>query len=172
MMAQNKLYRMNFLRKEGLFFKEGLIHEDELWSIQIACTAQSLRAVTDITYLYYIRPGSLITSNTKSKKALALEIIVIEGYNFLKERKIHSISLYHILSNFINIVLTSNLNDKQEFYGVYSLFRKEASIPVFYRICMNRWNYKLQIISLHNYLPRKLGAYLLYHFYHRKEKHG
>ena len=35
-----------------------------------------------------------------------------------------------------------------------------------------KWNYKLQIISLHNYLPRKLGAYLLYHFYHRIEKHG
>lgn len=169
MMAQNKLYRTEFLRKEGLTFMEGLIHEDELWSLQIACTAHSLRAVANYTYLYYIRPGSITTSNTKLKQALASEIIVTEGYSFLKEHKTHSIPLYRFLSNFASFVLSRYLDDKSEFYRVYYLFREKARIPAFFRMRMNGWNYKLHIMSLHNYLPRKLGACLLYHFYHRKE---
>lgn len=32
MMAQNKLYQTCFVREQGLQFKEGLVHEDELWS--------------------------------------------------------------------------------------------------------------------------------------------
>lgn len=165
MMAQNKLYRMDFLQKEGLRFKEGLIHEDELWSLQIACLAQSLRAVSDFTYLYKIRPGSIITKSTEYKKAVAMEVIVTEGVKFLKERKIHSIPIYRILQDFFYLALIGHSDNWQEFYRVYILFRKRGRIPVFYRIQTIGWHVKLQIINLHHYLPYKLGACLLYQLY-------
>ncbi len=62
MMAWNKLCNVSFIKKHALYFKEGLIHEDELWSFQFACRANSLRSVHASTYYYCIREESIITS--------------------------------------------------------------------------------------------------------------
>ena len=70
MIAPNKLYRTAFIREHGLQFKEGLIHEDELWSFQVACLAQSLRAVNQLTYIYYIRDNSITTSMNAKRNSM------------------------------------------------------------------------------------------------------
>ena len=53
--AWNKLYSMDLVCRENLQFKEGLIHEDELWSFEFACWARSVCCVKHETYLYKIR---------------------------------------------------------------------------------------------------------------------
>lgn len=62
MMAWNKLCNMSFIKRYSLYFREGLIHEDELWSFQCACYANTLKSVDESTYNYCIRKGSIITS--------------------------------------------------------------------------------------------------------------
>lgn len=58
----NKLYRTNFLLENNLWFAEGMILEDELWSFEIASIAKKIRVVNIPTYNYYIRPKSIISS--------------------------------------------------------------------------------------------------------------
>lgn len=67
MMAWNRLYRKNYLLQNKLFFKEGLLHEDELYSFQIATTAQVMAAVYEETYVYKVRSSGSITANRKLK---------------------------------------------------------------------------------------------------------
>lgn len=62
-MVWNKLYRTEYLRREGIRFAEGFIIEDEGFSIQTALTARSMYIVKAITYLYKIRKGSLTTGD-------------------------------------------------------------------------------------------------------------
>lgn len=67
-MACGKLCNRQFLLKNKLFFKEGLLHEDELWSFQLACTAQSMCVVKADTYIYKVREGSITTNGTSAER--------------------------------------------------------------------------------------------------------
>jgi hypothetical protein len=64
-MAWNKLVRRAFLMENRLQFLEGLLHEDHLWSFKLACTAQSMGVVNVITYVYYMRQGSITMSSNR-----------------------------------------------------------------------------------------------------------
>ena len=58
-MAVNKLIKKEFLLNHHLFFKEGILHEDELWSFILATKANKMSVVKDYTYHYYIRNDSI-----------------------------------------------------------------------------------------------------------------
>ena len=59
-MAWNKLIRRQFLVDNEISFHEGLIHEDELWSFQVACMVQTMCCVKSITYIYCDRCNSIM----------------------------------------------------------------------------------------------------------------
>lgn len=105
MMAQNKLYRSQFVKCAQLKFHEGLIHEDELWSFQVASLASSLCAVQHATYLYHIRQGSLSTSSKGHEKANNYSIIIKEIKSFAKERGTQNKHVYLILNDLFSLVL-------------------------------------------------------------------
>ena len=64
MMAPNKLYERTYLLDKKIFFKEGLLHEDELFSFQFFSLCESLYVVDAITYIYVIRDASITNSIT------------------------------------------------------------------------------------------------------------
>lgn len=67
MMAWNRLYKKTYILKHNLYFKEGLLHEDELYSFQVATTAQAMAAVYEETYIYKVRSVGSITAQRKLK---------------------------------------------------------------------------------------------------------
>lgn len=67
MMAVNRLYKTAYLLQNNLYFKEGLLHEDELYSFQVATTAQAMAAVYEETYIYKVRSVGSITAQRKLK---------------------------------------------------------------------------------------------------------
>ncbi|RED19604.1 glycosyltransferase involved in cell wall biosynthesis [Flavobacterium cutihirudinis] len=64
-MACNKLVKKDFLINNQLFFKPKLIHEDFLWSYQVAMATSSMIIIKEPTYIYFVRSGSLNTNFTK-----------------------------------------------------------------------------------------------------------
>lgn len=80
MMAWNKLVNRKFLTDNNLYFKEGLLHEDELWSFQLACLAQSMAVVNRETYVYKVRVGSIMNvSQNKRERQTNAYIQVLDG---------------------------------------------------------------------------------------------
>lgn len=57
--AWNKMVRKDFLIGNNLYFEEGLVHEDALWSFQTLCLAKKVVVSDAVTYHYLQRPGSL-----------------------------------------------------------------------------------------------------------------
>lgn len=55
----NKLVRRDFLLNNQVLFVERLVHEDALWSAQVACLAHNVVVADAITYHYLQRSGSL-----------------------------------------------------------------------------------------------------------------
>lgn len=88
-MAVNKLIRRDFLLKNGLWFKEKILHEDELWSFMLAMKANKMRVINNYTYNYYIRndsiTGKITIKNYESNMRILLEKkILIESLNDIK----------------------------------------------------------------------------------------
>ena len=53
------IYRRGFLVEQGLRFAPGLLHEDMLFTVEALMAAQRFKAVPDIGYRYFRRPGSI-----------------------------------------------------------------------------------------------------------------
>ena len=74
-MAHNKLVSREFILKNHLFFKEGIIHEDNLWSFQSFHIAKKVVTIPEKTYYYLIRSGSIMTSSSPERQLMSLKII-------------------------------------------------------------------------------------------------
>ena len=89
MMAWGKLVNASFIRSNNLAFQEGLLHEDELWSFQVACMAKSMYVVNEETYVYKIRKNSITqNAHTQERKAEAFQRIVRSMVDFVVDNQI------------------------------------------------------------------------------------
>lgn len=84
-MAHNKLVRRSFITDNSLYFKEGIIHEDNLWSFQSFHLAQKVVTIPDQTYYYLIRPGSIMTSLNLDRRLQSARIIKDEVLKDVRE---------------------------------------------------------------------------------------
>lgn len=75
-MAWNKLISREFLLQHELRFKEGLIHEDALWSFCCACQLQKVAVVNKVLYHYRIHFASIMSQSVGTKRALAYNTIL------------------------------------------------------------------------------------------------
>ena len=159
MIAPSKLYNRNFIRQNRLSFKEGIIHEDELWSFQIACVARSLRAVNRPVYRYFLRGNSITADSNRNiwKKIEAKTIIVGEMAAFLRERDIFSASAYNIIQKFIEEILHYEKSDRERFRQVYLTLRKTARFPWIYRLRTKGTNIRSHLQELHYFMPAVIG---------------
>ena len=123
MLSVNKLYRVGFLKSNHLLFLEGIIHEDELWSFQIACLAQSMYAVGSETYIYKVREGSITAHRNHRRRCESIKVILKEMRHFsfthhLQDNK----DVYNLIQNFQMIMLYSL---QMEAPGIFRQFYKE-----------------------------------------------
>lgn len=106
-MAWNKLCNKAFIYKYNLFFKEGLLHEDELWSFEVACRAQSMWIVNSVTYIYKIRNGSIMMNGALRLHSSALFLVIEDMLSYTKpldkQKK-------HLLYPYILLFLKRNLH--------------------------------------------------------------
>lgn len=79
-MAWNKLVSLDFIKKNDLYFKEGLIREDELWSFKLACVATSMYVIPDSTYNYLLQREDSIMGATKQVKKIEAMVRVMNGW--------------------------------------------------------------------------------------------
>ena len=69
--AWNKLLKTDFIKENNLLFKEGIIFEDQQWMWFLVKYIKSMAFIFQTTYIYYIRPNSIMTSLTPKKDAIA-----------------------------------------------------------------------------------------------------
>lgn len=68
-MAWNKLVRKDFFLRHELWFREGILHEDSLWSFFLFFYCQNLKICFSKTYKYRIRQNSIMTDPVNSLKS-------------------------------------------------------------------------------------------------------
>jgi len=68
MCAQYALYKKEKLTQRGIFFREGIVHEDELWTPQVYLAAKRVSFLDYEFYYHYQHEGSI--KQTLTKEAL------------------------------------------------------------------------------------------------------
>lgn len=74
--AWNKLISLKFIKKNSLYFLEGIIHEDELWMFFVAKKLSKIIIIPEKTYIHYYTPNSIMGLATKERSASHMEIII------------------------------------------------------------------------------------------------
>ena len=109
-MPWNHLYRKAYLLQNNLFFKEGLLQEDILFSFQIATTARYMAAVYEKTYIYKIRSDGSLSTQCKLLKDLEdLLFILQEKYTYILRQYqagIHIIPFTYSVDNLYGYALS------------------------------------------------------------------
>lgn len=86
-MAPNKLIRREFITDNNLWFKEGIIHEDNLWSFQSFHLAKSVVTVPELTYYYLIHDESIMSSTKLGRRLESCKVIYDEIMRDLKNSR-------------------------------------------------------------------------------------
>lgn len=159
-MAWNKLCRKDFLTENRLYFEEGLLHEDVIWTFRVACKAQSLYAVPHITYHYYVRKASIMTGLSVEKDIVAYLKAFRCIIDFLRvEHRIYGTAEYKIIEG-KKCGLLYSLLEKGEM-AVYNTYYKEFYKQAYlspitaYRKGVITFGYLLR--DLHYCIPVYLG---------------
>lgn len=162
-MACNKLVKLNFIKETALYFKEGIVHEDVLWSFLLANKAKSMDVVKKPLYKYYIRPNSIVTSptrkNIEDKVTIASEIYRLITNNLVPIRSSNIIFSEALNKDMLTyIFLTKVVNNIGDKYFFYTEFRKLTiqNTNTFSRDISN------SVIKLSYKLPKKIGFIFVY----------
>lgn len=154
----NQLYKRSFLSNHGLRFAEGLLHEDHLWSFQVACYMPKFVILNKTTYYYRDRDGSITHSCFTSR---------VQHYCRVYEemiRFIFSHNLNHLIDAFncINrhfkhdyILFLWNGNKKL----TYTYYQAVRHSPYwnFFKIWSFTHSWKHIIMHFHRYMPERFG---------------
>ena len=74
--AANKMVRRSLIIYNNIFFKEGIIHEDNYWSFFLAKHVRSLAVYPEKCYLYTVNPDSITKATNKEKETYSFRVIV------------------------------------------------------------------------------------------------
>lgn len=82
--APQGIYKRNLFYEQHLFFREGILHEDELWKPQILYNSQKIMHLDLPFYMHYKRKGSITTKKDKTQNAFDYIKIVYELNDFFE----------------------------------------------------------------------------------------
>ena len=174
MMAWNKLCKRKFLLDHDLWFEEGLIHEDVVWSFKLACEAQSMGAVNEPAYTYYIREGSIMTDTAIQKDLNAY----MQAYGILteyaKSKKMLNKATYEIIEGRKSTLLFSLLRLEEEglYETAYRRLRENTLTNPISGLVTGKTGLKSLIRDFHYCLPKSLGLKYKRSFYNHVYGNG
>ena len=160
-MAVAKLYNMEFLRKHKQFFLEGVIHEDELWSAELACILESVYVVNRSTYLYKVRTGSITTANKYLKRKAAFHKMIPSFVEFVSNNCLVKDSCsIAILDKFIMILWgITKLENPSECKSCYLDIRTFLNLPSRW-LCIRQKGFFKKFLRVHYCFPPIMGYYV------------
>lgn len=156
--AWNRLIKRSLFATYNISFKEGLLHEDELWNYMLFTQLQSLVIINHRTYYYRIRPNSIVTGSIANIEKHIADTYYTADYAlshpWSKSKDAYSQCIQYYFSNFLTLAAKNKTDSYREYYT--QLRRKFDYHP--WRLLLMR---KMSVIEfkhkLHYAMPPFLG---------------
>ena len=158
--AWNKLIKRDWLLKHNLFFKEGLLHEDDYWNFFAAKHVTAYTICKQDTYLYNIRPGSI----TQAPNERNIKSRLISAFDFMNNiddfcKKEQLAVIYKLLiADFRKISLSDSMAYLPLFYSLSSMCGIVGKIAIFLDLHLPKCILNARLMQLINdkIIPRLL----------------
>ena len=112
MAAWLNVYRKEFLTKNQLSFKFGILHEDEEFTPRAFLKAERVICTGKHFYHYVIREGSITTKKDKRKNAIDLYSTCCELeniYNGIEDKELQNLLLDSLVTKYLNMFQVGKL---------------------------------------------------------------
>lgn len=160
-MAWNKLCRRKFLIDNGLWFEEGLLHEDVVWSFKLFSFAESICLIDSVCYHYIVREQSIMTGMS-IEKDINIYLKVFETINSFIHNHFETIpeSAYQLVEGKKSGILYSLLENREMdlYRKYYPEFHKQRLISPITAYRKGIIGFAYFVRDFGYCLPAKLGS--------------
>ena len=80
--AWNKLIRRSIIIANDLFFDNGLLYEDVIWTYKLSSRVSSVLIVPELTYMYEYNPSSIIHTHAERANKIVWSLVYISNFIF------------------------------------------------------------------------------------------
>lgn len=116
----DKIYRMDLLKRTGITFPEGLIHEDKLLNWELFLHARKISGIGEPLYFYIIKRAGATTA-THSYKQLQMFTVMAKVNDYYRQQGVFGkyadelcyVNLKHVLFRFRDFADYNNLSLKK-----------------------------------------------------------
>lgn len=142
------LYKKDFLDKNNLRFREGILHEDVEFTPRAILAADQVAEISDTLYHYVVRGDSISTSQNKEKNIKDL-FQTLEKLNVLAEQQDRELCLWMknaVLNSYLNMIYETRMYQARyrKYIDKRFLFGKAATV-------YNRMRVLLCFLNVHLY---------------------
>lgn len=164
----NKLYRKDLIMEKDLFFIPGIIHEDLVWIYKLALSSENFFFIPDITYKYFIRKHSLMSSLSIEKDVLMYLDVFIYMQQIANDSFLNMHGAYNLWeikkSGLLYSLLTLNMGELyKNTYMAMRIRYEQPSIKTLFKQKMI--GLKEFVRDVHYCMPVKLGMFYKRMFY-------
>lgn len=164
-----RLYRRQFLIDNSLWFKEGIYHEDNLFTPIVCYYAHTVKVIPDCLYVYRIRSGS-ITQNITVQNVRDMVIVsnLLADF-FVPKQGIDKSQLYREIAGKYFRVLYSDLVDlcgiehrnvreriNLEYFNQVCIYKRHRRLFVLYKISFSLFHLYLRLEALGKKQQKKI----------------
>lgn len=122
--AANRLIKRELILENNLWFKEGIIHEDNYWTFFLAKYVKRMAFCPKKLYYYRITPGSITNKVNRTKEMLAFKTMIVDFSNHIddvekgaQKRNIFSLLLIAIDSHYYH--------DEEDSFFMINKYKKQ-----------------------------------------------
>ncbi len=162
--AQNRLIRRALIFENNIWFKPGIIHEDNHWTFFLAKHVRTMACCEKGLYNHYRNPGSITTNINVAKEIFSWDVIIrdfcnnIDGFMSGHQR----LSIFYILSNVIKNKYYKDERTKEELIGLFSkrcgVLERFLLKLWFGDFPLNRFNAKLERVLVRIFIFKERGS--------------
>ncbi|WP_289705699.1 glycosyltransferase [Bacteroides acidifaciens] len=151
------LYRTEYIKKNSLYFMEGVLHEDQEFTPRAYVLAERIKYIPIRAYNYFQRAGSIMKSDRTSKRASDLLKISDSLYAFLlANQDLNTLAKAWILDN-IAFIYSQSLAYSSKVKGPIEVYKNKPYYPLKLSSNIRGFNkLKYQIINISISLYRKI----------------
>ena len=132
-----KLYNRDFIIKKGLFFHEGILHEDIPYAVKSMFQADNVFFTGDKLYKWYHREKSITTAKTSIAHIQGRIKGIVEIIEFMDEIKISKREQLAV-EKYLKLIVSSAKEKIKELESLDSLFENEMKYKLFSNLFVNQ----------------------------------
>lgn len=109
-----RCYQREFLLKNSLRFREGIIHEDNEFTPRVCLSAKNIRVIPDVLYHYRIREGSIMTTRSLRSRQDMIRIANDLAALFTERHDLDSRVIYRALTQHYQVAFYGASRDESK----------------------------------------------------------